>query len=389
MRRPMQHLSYKGWEVSLPMPVFPVIEDVGWWQGESGAAVGQPYRNAFPRRHCLADYQALVQLARRLGVRIAMGMVLCEWDRSNYLARVPGATWMGSHWDNRNNQGPWLEEAALYLRDQQDFLEIGLHGLGHEFWCDGRMERSEFHDRQGNMRPRPVIESHLKAYGVLLEQNGFSDFPRLFIPPALYHSFGNGEESIQALLYDYGIRYVITRFAKAKQFLPPQHKKISWECGVGLLERGESPVPWNQYASQPAWDFCGPILPLHWGNLLHPDPARNSEIIEGWAQLLLEGTAGLDHILVKDLETCWSQAAAVYFGRLYSDDESIIVDLQSLPDDLSDDNGAVILKVRGRRPLSFDSRGAQVVSKCLAQDNMYSLQQLPDEKKAVITIHPC
>ncbi len=23
-------------------------------------------------------------------------------------------------------------------------------------------------------------------------------------------------------------------------------KKITWECGVGLLERGTSPVAWNQ-----------------------------------------------------------------------------------------------------------------------------------------------
>jgi hypothetical protein len=386
--RTLLQLADAGLEVSLPMPVFPLIEDVGWWQGASGAAVGQPYRNAFPRRHCLADYQALAQLARQLKVRIALGMVLCEWDRSNYLRRVPDATWMGRTWDNRDNQGPWLDEAAEYLNDQREFLELGLHGIGHEFWNRGRMERSEFHDRHGKMRPRAVIESHLRAFGVLLEQNGLDEFPRLFIPPALYHSFGNGADSMQALLHRYGIRYVITHFAKARQYAALQHEKIGWEAGVGLLERGVAPVSWDQPACSPSWDFSGPVLPLHWGNLLHRDPARNSEIIDGWARLLLEGTAGMERILVGNLEGCWSQAAAFYLGRLVPGPGTITVDLQSLPDDLPDAAGGVILKLKGRLPRAYDCRGGRLVAEQRTAD-VATLQLLPDEKCGLITIRPC
>ena len=154
MKRAVNHLKYKDLEVFLPMPVFPVIEDVGWRQGQDGSAVQQPYRNAFPRYHCLADYQALVRLADRLGVRIGLGMVLCEWDRNNLLREIEGATWMGSHWNNQENLGPWLDEVAEYLRNQQGSLELGLHALCHEFWHEGKMERSEFHDRHGNMRSK-------------------------------------------------------------------------------------------------------------------------------------------------------------------------------------------------------------------------------------------
>jgi hypothetical protein len=48
--------------VSLPMPIFLVVEDVGWWQGRDGSANNEPFRIGFTRRHCLADYQALGRL---------------------------------------------------------------------------------------------------------------------------------------------------------------------------------------------------------------------------------------------------------------------------------------------------------------------------------------
>ncbi|MFW2366372.1 MAG: hypothetical protein ACN4GW_08140 [Desulforhopalus sp.] len=379
VRLAMNHVTYKNTDVFLPMPVFPVIEDVGWWQGEDGSAFQQPYRNAFPRRHCLADYQALVRLAGRLGVRIGLGMVLCEWDRDNSLRDIPGATWMGSHWNNKINQGPWLDETAEYLRSKGDFLELGLHALCHEFWSEGQIERSEFHDRHGTMRSCQVIKSHLDAFGIILEQNGFSEFPHLFFPPALNHSFGNGKESIQALLHNYGIRYVITRFSRARHFTPPRHEKITWECGVGLLERGLSPVPWNVSGSRPNWDFSGPILPLHWGNLLHLDPEKSNDIIDGWAEMLLAGTAGPECILAENYDICWRQAAIFYFGRLSLDSESIIVDLWSLPEDMPNNSGAFYLKVRGCHPTPLRSQGAQIVSDSLDGSNIRTLQLLPEK----------
>jgi hypothetical protein len=384
--REMKHVTYKNMEVFLPMPVFPIIEDVGWWQGEDGSAAQQPYRNAFPRRHCLADYQALVRLADRLGVRIGLGMVLCEWDRNNSLGAIKGATWMGNHWNNQINQGPWLDETAEYLRQQRGSLELGLHGLCHEFWHEGKMERSEFHDCHGNIRSRQVITSHLEAFGTILEQNGFSEFPRLFFPPALNHSFGNNKESIQALLHDYGIRYVITRFSRAQCFAPPHHEKITWECGVGLLERGLSPVLWNVSAAPPSWDFSGPILPLHWGNLLHPDPARNNDIVDGWAEMLLAGTAGPERILVENYDTCWRQAAIFYFGKLSLDGASMVVDLQALPKDIPNSSGSFYIKVRGCHRTLICSQGALIVSDRLDDGNIHTLQLLPEKERKTIRL---
>ena len=382
----MNQITYKNIDVFLPMPVFPVIEDVGWWQGENGAAIQQPYRNAFPRRHCLADYQALVRLADRLGVRIGLGMVLCEWDRNNSLGRIKGATWMGKDWNNQINQGPWLDEAAEYLRQQRGSLELGLHALCHEFWHEGKMERSEFHDQHGNMRSRQVIESHLDAFGIILKQNGFSEFPRLFLPPALNHSFGNDQESIQALLHSYGIRHVITRFSRARRFAQPFHEKITWECGVGLLERGLSPLPWNVPATAPAWDFSGPILPLHWGNLLHPDPERNNDIIDGWAEMLLAGTAGPERTLAENYESCWRQAAIFYFGKLTPDGESIVVDLQALPKDMPSSRGSFCIKVRDCHRTLIRCQGARIVSDRFDNSAIHTLQLLPEKGRKMIRL---
>ncbi len=388
MRRDaMNHVINKNLHVFIPMPVFPIVEDVGWWQGEDGSAYQQPYRNAFPRRHCLADYQALVRLADRLGVRIGLGMVLCEWDRNNLLGKIKGATWMGSHWNNQINQGPWLDEAAEYLRGQQGSLELGLHGLCHEFWHQGQMERSEFHDQNGNMRSRQVVKSHLEAFGMILEQNGFSELPRLFFPPALNHSFGN--ESIQALLHDFGIRYVITRFSRARRFAPPHHEKITWECGVGLLERGLSPVLWNISASSPAWDFSGPILPLHWGNLLHRDIERSNDIVDQWAELLLAGTAGPERILAANYEACWRQAAIFYFGKLSLDEKSIVVDLKALPVDMPNRNGSFYLRLLGDHATPLRCQGSQIISSHLDDQNIHTLQLLPEKGSMQIKIDLC
>lgn len=345
--------------VSLPMPIFVVVEDVGWWQGRDGSADNEPFRNGFSRRHCLEDYRALARLAKRLNMRIALGMVLGEWDRTNILRGVAGATWMGDGWDNRLNRGPWLDGAAEFLRDHRDSLEIACHGLCHEFWRDSRMERAEFHNQDCRMRPRDLVTSHLDAFAKILEQNKLPGFPRLFLPPALLHSFGNGEESIQAILHEYGVQYVVTAFSRARRYAEPCHGKITWECGVRLLERGLSPVPWHAAAAAPVWDFQNPILPLHWSNLLHHDPARNSSIVDGWAEMLEKKARSLDCMLAADLPACWSQAAAHQLVKLRVDAEKIIIDLGELPQ-VPGFNGSILLKISEPMDCSWQCRGALI-----------------------------
>ncbi len=373
--------------VALPMPLLLVVEDVGWWQGEDGSDRNQPYRNGFCRRHCLADYQALVGLSERLSMRIVIAMVLGEWDRSNLLRDVAGSTWMGHAWDNRSNQGPWLDEAADYLLGHQRQLELAVHGLCHEFWQDGKMRRSEFHDDDGRMRPREIVVSHLEAYGAILRENGFMDFPRLFVPPALRHSFGNGKESIQELLKGFGIDYVTTRFAKALQYRPPIHEMITWESGVAILERGISPVGWHDVAAIPGELPATPIVALHWGNLLHADPQRNGEVVDRWVEKIRNATAGIERILAADVADCWRQAAILYLADIHSDNKTISINLRHLPP-LPFLHGPFSLKIRGTDPQRCRYHGATATVGSMDRNRIstVTLHPLPDTLEIRIDI---
>ena len=372
--------------VSLPMPLFFVVEDVGWWQGEDGSARGGPLRNRFPRRHCLADYRALVRLAERLRVRLADGMVFGEWDRTNLLKDIAGATWQGRQWDNRRNQGPWLDDTAQFLRDNERYLELAVHGLCHEFWQDGIMERSEFHNDHGHMRAKEIVVDHLRAYGEILRQNGFSNFPRLFLPPALHHSFGNGEAGVQAILRDFGIDYVTTRFDKTRQHAPPVNEKITWECGVVLLERGLSPVGWSETAARPTPLPMNPIVALHWGNLLHADPERSAEVIDRWAERILLETEGFDRILAADAADCWRQAAVYYLADVRRGHRTVSIGLRRLPL-LPSLTGPFTLKIRQKKPENWRCAGAGIVSCLTDRDGVSTVRLRPESDCQEISLY--
>lgn len=305
----MQPLSHNGFLITLPMPLLVVVEDVGWWQGRDGSAVNEPYRTGMNRDHCLEDYRALLLLARHLRMRVQISMVLCEWDRSDGLRHVPTATWMGREWRNPCRRRETLDEAADFLRTAGNHLEIGLHGVGHEFWQDGRMERTEFHDPGGIMRPPGLVRQHLDAFAAIMDENGLGPFPRSFVPPALHHSFGNGDQSMQAILHEYGVRYVTTIFSRARHYTPPLHEKITWESDVLLVERHPALTPWNVQAATPSLPPEGPVASLHWKNLLHADPRRNEEVITRWGAFILACCREFNRMAAPDTAACWSQFA--------------------------------------------------------------------------------
>lgn len=327
----MNTLVHNGFEIIIPKPLFLVVEDVGWWQRQDRSCAQQPFRSGMPRNHCPADYEALAYVAGRLSMRILLGMVMCEWDLNDFLKKVPGATWMEASWNNRVNRGPWLEEAADYIRKNQGRLEIALHGVGHEFWQEGTMRRAEFHDRDCRMRSPDVIRAHLDAFGELLSQHDLAPFPRSFIPPALKHSFGNGPDSFQAILQEYGIRFLTTRFSRARSFSPPLAENITWEENVLLVERGLAPAPWHVVAAQPENNPSGPVIALHWANLLHENPDRNLEVADAWITAIHKTANHAGTMLAPDVQSCWSQYCHQQLAQLASRDSGVVVDRSRLP----------------------------------------------------------
>ena len=143
--------------VFIPMPIQIVIDDVGWWSGEDGSKRQEPFRTGINLNHVPADYQSIANLGRALGIRPQAAFILCEWDKENILRNLPTSTWMGDKWDNSIWIRPWMEEAAEIIRSNQNYFELTLHGIGHEYWEGGTFTRAEWTDSKGQMRPEGQV----------------------------------------------------------------------------------------------------------------------------------------------------------------------------------------------------------------------------------------
>jgi len=295
----------------IPMPLQIVIDDVGWWSGRDGHEQNEPYRTGIARNHVPADYAAIVQLGKCLNMRPQAAMVLCEWDRENILRDVPSATWMGPAWDNSRWVGPWLDEAAEIIRRGHDHFEIVLHGVGHEYWGGPGPEftRAEWHDTQGRMRPRHEVVRRLECFAKILEQNRLGPFPESFVPAAFRHAFGAGENGIAPLLKSAGVKYISTPFSSMRTHRPPEHPGFGVDEGLMTVDRGAYGIPWNDIDSLPRRPVPGPILGLHWPNILHPDPERNLETVERWCIFLKQYDVRPDRMLSRDTASCFTQLA--------------------------------------------------------------------------------
>jgi hypothetical protein len=317
-------------QASIPLAIQIVIDDVGWWCGEDGHVRQEPFRSGCPRSHVPADYAAIVELGRRLGCRPQAAMVLCEWDRTNCLRRLPSATWMGRDWDNSRWVGPWLEEAAAIISAGCEHFELTTHGVGHEYWHeDGTFTRAEWHDRKGRVRPRGEVEAHLDVYAELLDQNGLGDLSSSFVPAAFLYRFG-AEEGLAATLAVRSVRYVSTPYATMFRDRETEHEWFGVEAGVLTVNRTTDLVNWNVTGPEPQGEIVGPICGMHWPNVLHEDPARNLEVVERWVRLLEPYNRRLDRLLAPNAAAGFSQCVYHALGRLNSTPDGISIDLSAL-----------------------------------------------------------
>jgi hypothetical protein len=373
-------------KITIPMPLQIVIEDAGWWSGTDGSSQNQPFRTAMGRRHVPEDYEAIAALGRKLGMRPLAAMVLCEWDQKNILKEIPSATWMGREWDNAENMGPWLERASDIIRRNSRHLEVGLHGVGHEYWGGGKLSRSEFHDDRGIMRPD--VARHLDYFGTLMEQNNLGPFPQAFVPPALHHSFGAGKRGIQGLLETFGITYVSTRFKKARAFSPPKYQRLTWECGVLLMERGETQVPWHRISAPPDLSGHGPLLNLHWANLLHADPLRNMEVVDPWVDALKPYQKSYQWMLAPDTPACWTQFAYNELTVITPWENGFQLDIKKIAElPLKALTGHVTLHIKDTNNASWDIRNGTLLSNSRA-DTFHALKIQPNKNSHTLFIRP-
>jgi len=392
----------KGMEKSdlaaaIPLPIQIVIDDVGWWSGEDGSKRQEPYRTGIQRAHVPADYQAIVDLGKGLGVRPQAATILCEWDRENILQQVPTSTWMREKWDNRRWVGPWLEQAAEIIRSNPEHYELTLHGIGHEYWADQNFTRAEWTDKAGHMRPRDQVERHLDFYARLLQQNQLGPFPRSFVPTAFLHRFGpeaGVEMSLAAILKQRGITYINTPFSTMTAAKEVQFGLFGIDADVMTVDRGEDLFNWNVIGGIPEATLCGPTCGMHWPNLLHADPALNSEIVAGWVSYLAPCNSRLETLLAPDSGFFQQQLAHQVCTLLSRKGRVLELDfrkIESVPEQAA--GRRFILKVRSASRLQFKATHILAVAEsCIngKENFLYTLtlERIPEKKSARIECVP-
>jgi hypothetical protein len=346
----------------VPLAIQIVIDDVGWWNGTNGSAYGEPFRTGSPRPHVLADYEAIIELGRRLGMRPQAAMILCEWDRDHALRRLPTSTWQGVNWDNSRWQGPWLDEASDYLAQHREHLELVLHGVGHEYWEGPRFTRAEWHDHRGRMRPVKEVEAHLEAFAALLARNRLGPFPESFVPCSFLHGFGS---PLAGLLAARGVKYISTPFRTMARVRPTEDECFGLEAGLLTVDRGRDLVPWFGIAPEPVGALEGTICGMHWPNLLHPDPARNLEVVDRWVNLLQGYHQCFDRLLAPDTASSFSQVVYHRWTGVSANAEGLVLDFTWVAAAAANTPGILdhfFLKVKAGADARFEAMGMTLIT---------------------------
>lgn len=350
----------------IPLPLQIVIDDVGWWQG-SGGAGQEPFRTGMPRRHHPADLLPLAELGRRLGVRPQIALVLAEWDLDGSLRQLPEATWLGSNWRGQPENADDCAQAAELLRQNRPFLEITLHGLGHEYWMpDGQRTRAEWYGNDGTPRPHHQIRQHLDFYAALLERHGLGPLPDAFVPCAFCYAFGRGEDELAGILHAYGIRRISTPFARMHRHRPTEGRLFGLDAGVVVTDRDTNPVPWNQLGVQPEQLLqLGSTLGLHWPNLLQLIPAETTPDVQTVAEAVKKTGRCRGRTLAPT--SAWHQTQLLYheLTRVLPADGGVILDFRQF------------LRLSGKHP----QHGLEV--QCIAPDQTCTALTIIPEKNCL------
>ena len=377
--------------VIIPQPIQVVIDDVGWWCGEDGHEKQEPYRTGINRNHVPADYQAIADLGKALNIRPQAATILCEWDTENILRQLPTSTWMGEKWDNKKWVGPWLEEARDIITSNKQHYELTLHGIGHEYWTNGKFTRAEWADRKGIMRPRDQVEAHLDFYEKLLNQHDLGPFPTTFVPTAFLHTFGLSEGhtvSMAEVLKRRGVQYINTPYGDMFHVDRVTHQVFGIDSGVMTVDRGRDLLSWKSFGVIPKGELKGPTCGLHWPNLLHPDPERNGEIVNGWVDLLKPYNDKPGSLLAKNSNEFCHQLAHQRCTTLNVTDNHIQIDFSGV-DKLSSPFGQknVIVKIESPKELLFKPNNILLESdsvKKMDEKLLYTLHlmRVADKKEA-------
>lgn len=356
----------------VPLPIQIVIDDVGWWSGENGSQMYEPYRTGFVRNHVPADYQAIVDLGQQLGVRPQLGMILSEWDQHNYLATLPSTSKYGNNWSNEKWVGPWLEEAAEIIRKNQEYLEITLHGINHEYWSGRSFTRGEWYDKDGLMRPYDECVQRLELFQKIMDDSQLGVFPESYVPTAFIHKFLPEGDNLFALFKQYGIKYASTPFSTMMNVEKVRRPYFDIDQGVITIDRGKDVLQWDQFDVPLEREVEGPICGMHWSNILHEDPSRNHETVGRWVKHLEKYQSQTNRMLARNTKEMCTQLVYHEMISLNVASDRVSISIEKISDDLSQlMNQTFLLKWQADSKVSFVPENLNIISQKYHQEGRF------------------
>lgn len=324
-------------DVMVPAALQIIMDDIGWWCGRDDRKIGGPSRTAMPRKHCVADYQAVADLGAALNMRIGCSFVLGEWDMDNRLGKdVLHFSHYGDKWDNashRNRED--LEKAAEIIRNSP-YIDIALHGLYHGYY----MPEADFHDYsdfwylQGGrlyMVPEKEIRNRIEHYLRICEEYDFQKKITTYVPPSARHR----AYSISAILKDYGIQQIFTLIKDLDPEAQPEDEggfdRIFVENGIMTVDMSHF-VPWD--AVDMDFDPLPPsygVLSTHWPNILNMDPDKHGESRERTLKYFRRCAETFGIMLSPNAGFAASQELYKKYAKVTQQDNVCVIDLTAVP----------------------------------------------------------
>lgn len=319
-------------QILIPASFMIVVDDLG--------KMDMPLEHGDGRRHCVADYEAIIEMGKRLGMRIKCGFILKEWDRKNLLKKVRGASRYGPLWDNSSRLEPSIDEMCRVINDGRDHIEISLHGLSHYLWSeDGVKLGPEFYQRDGDrlkMTSPDMVREHLDAFYEILDQNNLKGDIKSFIPPCFSYTYSPGKDHLSAILKEYGILYISTIFKSMDCTLDEKPIDVGVENGIINVDRTPGFIRWFAVDAKTPKEFKKSYFGLHFANILHQDPRRNGEVIDRWVEYFEMYKNRFDVLPAKNNDEASNQALYRRFTTIKQQDGDVILDFSQV-----DNSGAL------------------------------------------------
>ena len=320
-------------KIIIPRPLQIVVDDLGWFCPTDERTTFGPARTAMTRYHVAADYEAVNYLGEQLGMMINCAFIVGEWDPDNRLRSVKGLSKYGDGWDNAAHLDSKEMARCVEVINSSPYIDFALHGLFHNYYRgDGVYHNSDYYYHDGDalvMIPEAEVRHRLDCYFDIVKYYGIKKEINSFVPPSYYARLGE----MSRILSDYGILYSSTTFRSLRCEDSERPAVVAVENGIITLDRSFNQIPWNEPSTVfSRISYAEGIFGMHWPNLLHHDPARSHEIVDGAVSYCKARAHDFGTVLSRDMKYCATQSLCYRFATVTERDGEYIVDLSGVPD---------------------------------------------------------